>query len=72
VCVLRKTRRLEKLAISGYYAKNWPTYLEQRMNVRVLAICGHCCEERELKDDDLNDEELEIEKLIRETNENEL
>lgn len=72
VRALGKIRGLEKLVISGYYAKNWPAYLEERMGVRVQAICGHCREERELKEEDLNDEELEIEKLIHETNEKEL
>ena len=35
-------------------------------------LCSHCREERELKEGDLNNEELKIEKLIRETNEKEL
>jgi hypothetical protein len=35
---------LDKLAIEGYYAKNWPAYLEETMGVQVRAICGHCCE----------------------------
>jgi hypothetical protein len=60
---------LEKLVIEGYYAKNWPAYLEERMGVQVRAICGHCRQERELKEGDLNDEELSVEKLILETNE---
>jgi hypothetical protein len=72
VRALGMIRGLKKLVISGYYAKNWPAYLEERMGVRVRAICGHCREERELKEGDLNDEELKIEKLIRETNEKEL
>ena len=42
------------------------------MGVRVQVICGHCHEERELKEGDLNDEELELEKLMREMNEKEL
>jgi hypothetical protein len=33
---------------------------------------GHYCEERELREGDLNDEELENEKFIREMNEKEL
>jgi hypothetical protein len=33
---------------------------------------GHCREERELREGDLNDEELENEKFIREMNEKEL
>ena len=40
--------------------------------MQVRAICGYYREERELKEGDLNDEELSIEKLIRETNEEEL
>ena len=40
--------------------------------VRVRAICGHCREERELREGNLNDEELENEKFIREMNEKEL
>jgi hypothetical protein len=72
VRALRETRGLEKLVISGYYAKNWPAYLEERVGVRVRAICGHCRVERELKEEDLNDEELESEKLICEMNEKEL
>ena len=42
------------------------------MGVQVRAICGYCREERELKKGDLNDEELSVEKLRRETNEEEL
>ncbi|PVH71889.1 hypothetical protein DL98DRAFT_660356 [Cadophora sp. DSE1049] len=68
VRALGKIQGLEKLLISGYYAKNWPAYLE-RIGVRARAICGHCCEESELKEEDLNDEELEIEKFRRERNE---
>jgi hypothetical protein len=60
------------LVIEGHYAKNWPEYLEERMGVQVRAICGHYREECELKEGDLNDEELRVEKLIRETNEKEL
>jgi hypothetical protein len=37
--------------------------------VQVRAICGYCREDRELKERDLSDDELKIEKLIRETNE---
>ena len=68
VRALGKIQGLEKLVISGYYAKNWPAYLE-RIGMRVRAICGHCLEEAELKEGDLNDEELENEKFIREINE---
>ena len=38
----------------------------------MQAIYGYCRKERELKEGNLNDEELEIEKLIREMNEKEL
>ena len=66
VRALRKIQGLEKLVIEGYYAKNWPVYLEGIIGVRVLAICGHYREERELGERELNDEELEDEKFIRE------
>ncbi|TVY13898.1 hypothetical protein LARI1_G006212 [Lachnellula arida] len=49
VRALGRIKGLEKLVISGYYAKNWPAYLEERMHVRVQATCGHCREESELK-----------------------
>jgi hypothetical protein len=39
VHALGKIRGLEKLVISGYYAKNWAAYLEERMGVQVRAIC---------------------------------
>ena len=71
VRALGKIQGLEELVISGYYAKNWPAYLE-RIGMRVRAICGHCREEAELKEGDLNDEELENEKFIREIYEKEL
>lgn len=71
VRALGKIQRLEKLVIEGYYAKNWPAYLEERMGVRVRATCGHCREERELRDGNLNNEGLEDKKFIREINERE-
>ena len=40
VRALGKIQGLEELVIEGYYAKNWPSYLEERMGVRVQAICG--------------------------------
>jgi hypothetical protein len=72
VCALGKIHGPEKLVMKGYYAKNWPAYLDERMGVRVRAICGHCREGLELRGGDLNDEELENEKFIREMNEKEL
>jgi hypothetical protein len=71
VRALGKIQGLEKLVIFRYYAKNWPAYLDERMGVRVRAICGHCLEERERKGD-FNDEELEEETFIREITEKEL
>ncbi|OCK96623.1 uncharacterized protein K441DRAFT_657328 [Cenococcum geophilum 1.58] len=62
---LRKIQGLEKLVIGGYYARNWPVYLEGRTGVRVRAICGYCREERELGERELNDEELEDEKELQ-------
>lgn len=72
VRALRKIQGLEKLVIKGYYAENWPAYLDERMGVRVRAICGHCREGRELREGDLKDEELEDEKFRHEMNEKEL
>jgi len=40
VRALGKIQGLEELVIEGYYAKNWPSYLEERMGMRVQAICG--------------------------------
>jgi hypothetical protein len=40
VRALGKIQGLEELVIEGYYAKNWLSYLEERMGVRVQAICG--------------------------------
>ncbi|KAN0086460.1 hypothetical protein V8E54_000148 [Elaphomyces granulatus] len=40
VRALGKIQGLEELVIEGYYAKNWPSYLEERMGVQVQAICG--------------------------------
>jgi hypothetical protein len=62
---------LEKLVIKGYYAKNWPAYLSERMGVQVEAICGDCRDEPKLSGDP-NDEELQNAKFIRELNEREL
>jgi len=33
-----KIQGLETLVLEGFYAKNWPTYLEERMGVRVQTI----------------------------------
>ena len=38
----------------------------------MRAICGHYREERKLNKEDLNNKELSIKKLIRETNKKEL
>jgi len=38
VRALGKIQGLETLVIDGYYAKNWPAYLEERMGVRVQTI----------------------------------
>ena len=72
VRVLGKIQGLEKLVIKGCYAKNWPVCLERKTGVRVRAICGHCLEEREEREEDLNKEELENEKFTRELNEEQL
>lgn len=72
VRALGKIQGLEKLVIGGYYAKNWPAYLEERIDVQVQAICGHCSEEGELIEGDLNYERLGAEELIHEANKEEL
>ena len=61
VRALGKIQGLEKLVIGGYYAKNWPVYLEGRTGVRVRAICGYCREEPE----ELCDKKLEDEKELQ-------
>jgi hypothetical protein len=63
---------LDELVIKGYYVETWLAYLEKRMGVRVKALCGHCCEERELKAGNLTNEELEDKRYVRERNEREL
>jgi len=65
VRALRKIQGLEKLVIGGYYARNWPVYLEGRTGVRVRAIHGYCREERELGEREPNDEKLEDEKELQ-------
>jgi hypothetical protein len=72
VRALGKIRGLDELVIKGYYAEHWPKYLEKRMGVRVRALCGHYREEREPQVENLNDEELEDERYVREQNEREL
>ncbi|KAF2241529.1 hypothetical protein BU26DRAFT_172565 [Trematosphaeria pertusa] len=72
VRALGKIQGLEKLVIEGFYAKNWPAYLEERMGVRVRAICGRSREKREFRARDLNDAELEVEKSIRKMDNREL
>jgi hypothetical protein len=61
--ILEKIQELKKLVIKEYYTKNWPAYLE-----RVRTIYSYCREKRKLREGDLNDEELENEKFIREMN----
>ncbi len=72
VRALGKIQGLEKLVIEGYYAKNWPAYLEESMGVQVQAICGHYRKEHKLQEKDMNDEELRRKRLISEMNEKEL
>ncbi|KAN0086600.1 hypothetical protein V8E54_000288 [Elaphomyces granulatus] len=40
VRALGKIQGLEELVIEGFYAKNWPAYLEERMSARVQVRCG--------------------------------
>jgi hypothetical protein len=70
---LGKIQKLEKLVIKGYYAKNWPAYLDEKMGARVQAICGlPCGQGRREREGDLDDLELEHETFIREMNEENL
>jgi hypothetical protein len=71
VRALGKFQQLERLLIRGYYAKNWVAYLNNRVIGQVRAISGHSLEERESREGDLKDEDLENEKFIREINERE-
>ncbi|PGH26910.1 hypothetical protein AJ80_01493 [Polytolypa hystricis UAMH7299] len=41
VRALAKIQGLEKLRISGFYAKHWPSYLKEEMDVQVQAEFGH-------------------------------
>lgn len=74
VRALGKIQKLEKLVIEGYYAKNWPAYLEEKMDVRLQAICGLPLREgREESERDTDDEkQLKWEKTRREMNEKNL
>jgi hypothetical protein len=73
VRALGRIQKLEKLVIKGYYAKNWPAYLDEKMGTRVQAVGGLPCRQgRERREGDLDDVELEHEAFIRETNEKNL
>ncbi len=50
VRALSNIQGLGMLEISGYYAKHWPAYLEEKMGVPVRAKDGH--------NEELNDEML--------------
>ena len=69
VRALGQIQGLETLVIEGYYAKRWPAYLEKKMEVKVQARCGHYLE---LRNGDLNEEQLEDEQFKRQLNEEEL
>ncbi len=68
VCALGKIRGLEKLTISGYYAKSWPKYLDEVLGIQVRALCGYFVEERDLEKGKREKRELLLEKYIREGN----
>jgi hypothetical protein len=63
VRTLGKIQGLEKLVIEGFYAKNWPGFLERKMAVRVRAICVQ---------EYLNSEGSEDEEFIQKLNETNL
>jgi hypothetical protein len=64
VRALAKIQGLEELSITGYYAKNWPEYLEKKTGARVRAIAGHGY--------DLIDIDKEVEDRYRAINKDEL
>lgn len=47
---LAKIQGLEKISLSGHYAKHWPSYLMAKTSAQVQAICGHYLQ-TELDDD---------------------
>ncbi|CZR52175.1 uncharacterized protein PAC_02052 [Phialocephala subalpina] len=72
VRALAKIQGLEKLVITGHYAKNWHSYLSERMGGKVQAICGDCREEPKAREEELNEEELDDLKWMRKYNENQM
>jgi hypothetical protein len=68
VHALARIRGLETLELSGFYAKPWPAFLEERMNVRVIAKPGNYFDIGKYP----RDEGSEDEKVAREYNEKEL
>lgn len=71
VRALGKIQGLEKLMISGYYAKHWLLYLE-RIGIHIRAIHRHCLKESKLKEEDIDNKELENKTFICEINKREL
>jgi len=72
VRALGKIQGLETLVMTGYFAKNWPAYLEERMGVRVQIIYGYYYKADVLPKGLLNDEEFENERRSREQRDREL
>jgi hypothetical protein len=72
VRTLAKIKGLENVITRGYYASSWRAYLEEKMGVRVWAVCGQGHVERDLSKDYLNDEEMKFERLLREMNQKNL
>jgi hypothetical protein len=68
VRALGKIKGLSKLTIGGYYAKEWPVYLETEMGTQVQAIRGHGRPLRGTKKEDLSEREWEVEEGTRENN----
>ncbi|RDL33894.1 Uncharacterized protein BP5553_08262 [Venustampulla echinocandica] len=48
----------ENLATNGYYAMDWPAYLERSMALGVRAVCGDCRDEGCLSDEESKDREF--------------
>lgn len=58
---LGKIQGLEKLVIRGFYARNWPEYLNEKMGGRVQAISGLPCVPARLKRSESNEEFVRVE-----------
>lgn len=64
VHALATIKQLEKLKITGYFAKHWPAYLGEEMGVQVQFECGHPVE----PDEDDSEKSREWQRKLNEEN----